>query len=239
MLEIDGLDPWVSVEAIAASIGTWQGRSSRQNSFFSSYTLDGTGWSYRMGDFALRSLPPTTDYVNLTVLAINSTTPETIMVPFISQIATWPFTSGKDLWRLNCLAIRSSNGMNLFPNANGNSTFGPEDPSSIPVLVDPSPRKFAESIAPQDRNQPISSIVDLTAFSGVSLPSILGPPNPTAGSGSAQFYIQGKVGILALGSFSAGAAFANWFRILPEGFNALKNAGITHLIIDVVSISPC
>lgn len=230
-MAIDGVDPWASVEKSAALAPGWQGRSSRENSFFSSYTLGGGGWSYRMGDFALKSLPPSWDSINMTVVPINATDPETIVVPFISRNATAPFVDGQDLWTSNCRANYFTNGADFFPG----ETQSVDESPPMPVLTDPSPRKFAPPIPPQDRNYPISSLIDLTAFMDVVLPPNIQPPTPASGNGTAHFYVQGKVGILALGSFSTGASFDQWFRILAKGFDALKEAGTTHLIVDVVS----
>jgi hypothetical protein len=186
-----------------------------------------------MGDFAARSLPPNNDYVKLRVMLANSTTIETINVPFISRLATGPFTSGADLWAKNCKATDSTNGKDLFASAGTSSADGVGD--SGPEHVDPSPPKFAEPIAPEDRKHPISGFIDLTAFADVSLPPTLNPPPPVSGSGTAMFYMQGKVGVLALGSFSTGAGYNDWFTILSNGLNELKNQGATHLIVDVVS----
>jgi hypothetical protein len=264
-LAIDGQDPWVSVENNANVVGNWQGRSSRENNYFSSYTrgVVGDTWSYRMGDFAARSLPPTKDSVNITVIPFNSTTAETIVVPFISRNATELFTDGPDLWAKNCVPVSDTNGINYWPdntntigqsndftvasienveNPNGNDpSQGAGEPGSadgliLPVLVDPSPRKFAAPISPEDRGRSLSSAIDATAFANVLLPPRLNPPTPVSGNGTAYFYMQGKVGVLALGSFSTGSTYNNWFTILNNGFTALKDAGATHLIVDVVRI---
>lgn len=70
----------------------------------------------------------------------------------------------------------------------------------------------------------------------ITLPSGLTPLNPTTGSsGVSQFFMldDGKTGVLALGSFSA-----NSFDVLElsmlNGLLALKTAGATQLIVDVV-----
>lgn len=190
-------------------------------------------WSYRMGDFAARSLPPQKDYVKLTVIPANQTHFETIKVPFISKLMTpGNFTSGSDLWGKNCKATASTNGVDYFASSSGsgNSTLQRD----AIELVDPSPPKFAAPIAPEDRKHPISAFIDVTALSDITLPPHLSPSDsPVSGSGTAQFYLQGKVGILALGSFSTGAGYAAWFTILRDGLDKLKDQGATHLIVDV------
>lgn len=193
-----------------------------------------------MGDFASRSLPPTKDSVNMTVIPINATAPETIIVPFISRNTTAPFTDAQDLWKNNCVPVDDTNGVDYFINSTESSGFrsggsDSSDDSNLPVLVDPSPRKFSEPILPEDRRRPISSFIDLTAFVDIALPPTWDPPTAASGNGTAWFYIQGKVGVFTLGSFSTGANFTKWFDILTEGFGEMKNAGVTHLIVDVVS----
>jgi hypothetical protein len=185
-----------------------------------------------MGDFAARSLPPRKDYVKMTVMLANSHQVETIKVPFISRITVGSFNNGVELWNQNCKATGQTNGRDYFNSAG----FVSQSNETI-ELVDPSPPKFAEPIAPEDRKYPISSLVDTTALLNVALPPSLNPPAPISGSGTAQFYLQGKVGILALGSFSTGASYAEWFNILSTGLNDLKAQGATHLIVDVVSSS--
>jgi len=183
-----------------------------------------------MGDFAARSLPPTKDYVKLTVIPVNSTQSETINVPFISKFMSARFTSGSDLWNQNCKATAGTNGVDYFPNS-GNSDG--ETQSGGIELVDPSPPKFAEPIAPQDRKHAISAIVDITLISDLDLPQILYPSGWISGDGPVQFYLQGKVGVMALGSFSTGLEYSNWFTTLKGGLDKLVHAGATHLIVDV------
>jgi hypothetical protein len=230
VLLIDNVLPWFAVEQNAAEAGGYQGHSQRQNSLFSSYTRAATEWSYRMGDFAARSLPPRKDHVKMTVLLANSSTIETINAPFISRLTVGPFTSGADLWDKNCKATDATNGKDYFASTTlaNNARGGIE-------LVDSSPPKFAEPIAPEDRKHSISSFIDVTALTDISLPPALNPPDPVSGNGTARFYMQGKVGVLALGSFSTGAGYNDWFTILSTGLNELKNQGATHLIVDVVS----
>lgn len=261
------MDPWTTVEQSADRIGTWQARGTRENSFFSSYIADSTGWSYRLGDFALRSLPPDQDYVNMTVIARNASSsansgdvdaaytgePVTISVPFVSQNVGVSFTSGSNLWNTYCRANSLTNGVNYFGYSRTGNTedvpdfipdpFNPSDSldfsnssdsSGVPALVDPSPPRFADPIPVQDRNRSISAFIDLTAFANVVLPPFLSP-TPLVSNGTAQFYLQGEVGILALGSFSTGADYGSWFQILKDGLNKLKTAGATRLIVDVVS----
>jgi hypothetical protein len=200
-----------------------------------------------MGDFAARSLPPSQDFVKMTVLPVNSTRFETIKVPFISKSTIPAFTNGSDLWQKNCVATAKTNGVDYFSASSKSAKLavsdkeekegdGSGEPETSVVLVDPSPPKFAEPIAPKDRKHPISAFIDVTALTDISLPETLNPGPQVSGNGTARFYRQGKVGVLALGSFSTGAGYSEWFQILSDGLNALKDGGATHLIVDVVSI---
>jgi hypothetical protein len=183
-----------------------------------------------LGDFAARSLLPKKDHVKMTVMLANSYTIETIKVPFISRITVGPFNNGAELWNQNCKATDQTNGGDYFNSA----AFVTQANETI-ELVDPSPPKFAEPIAPEDRKYPISNLVDTTALLDISLPPGLNPPAQVSGGGTARFYLQGKVGILALGSFSIGAGYLEWFDILSAGLNDLKAQWATHLIVDALS----
>ncbi|CAG8720732.1 15618_t:CDS:2, partial [Acaulospora colombiana] len=174
VIAIDGLDPWIAVEENAKVIGSWQGRSQRENSFFSSYIRGGTGWTYRMGDFAARSLPPSNNTLSLTVIPANSTEPETINVPFISRITVPHFTDSLDFWNQNCVATFETNGADYYQSGVMAMQAG------TVTRVDPSPPKFAEPIAPQDRKQLLSSFVDTTSFTNIDLPTRIAPSAPVA-----------------------------------------------------------
>jgi hypothetical protein len=179
--------------------------------------------------------------------AVYSGEPETISIPYISRNTGVSITTGTNLWNTYCRANSLTNGVNYFGLSRTDGTddvptFTPDpfsptdlsDPSQALARVDPSPPRFAEPIPVQDRHQAISSIIDVTAFVDIGLPAPLSP-TPIVSNGTAQFYLQGEVGILALGSFSTGADYGSWFKILTNGLNKLKSAGATRLIVDAVS----
>ena len=235
MLEIDSKDPWDSVAASAAMIGGYEARSTRESSFFASYQLGATEWSYRMGDFAAKSLPPTSDTVTLTVIPVESTAPETIIIPYISRFgsASTAFTDGSSLWAGNCLAKTDTNGVDYF--ANGTTFSASSVDSGVPIThVNPAPR-FAPPIPPHDRKQPISSFIDVTAVQAITLPPRLQPPAPINGTGTVRFNLDGHLGILSMGSFSTGSTFNGWLQILKTGLVSLKAQGATHLLVDVTN----
>lgn len=69
----------------------------------------------------------------------------------------------------------------------------------------------------------------------VVLPPTLTPGTPISDGGVAQFYqlSDKKTGVLALGSFSA-SSYEGFHQALLDGLQALKAAGSTRLIVDVV-----
>jgi len=235
VLKINGKDPWDSVAASAAVVGGYQARSTRENSFFASYQLAANEWSYRMGDFAAKSLPPTSDTVTLTVIPIGHTTTETITVPYISRFSSTStaFTDGPSFWAGNCLAKADTNGVDYFANASTQPNFSSSNVDGV-TLVNPVPR-FAPPIPPEDRKQPIASLIDVTEVTDITLPPRLQPPAPIAGLGTARFNLDGKVGILSMGSFATGATFDEWLKLLNDGIVSLKVQGATHLIVDVTN----
>lgn len=234
-MKINGKNPWDSVAASAAVVGGFQARSTRENSFFASYQLGATDWSYRMGDFAAKSLPPTSDSVTLTVIPVGCTTAETIIVPYISRFGSTStaFTDGPSLWAANCLAKADTNGVDYFANFTHQPDFSTSDAERV-TRINPAPR-FAPPIPPADRKQPTASLIDVTEVEELSLPPRLQPPAPIAGLGTVRFNLDGQVGILSLGSFSTGVDFDVWFQILKDGITALKAQGATHLIVDVTN----
>ena len=107
MLQINGADPLVAVDANAEITGSFQGRGTRQNSyvlnyrcnsgiraktrrsFFATYNLGSTGFTYNMGNFGQMALP-LADSVTLTVQRVNSKKVETITVREITFLSFTP-----------------------------------------------------------------------------------------------------------------------------------------------------
>lgn len=176
----------------------------------------------------MRPLPPNSDSVRMRLLPQNSTKQVTIVVPFISQfsVGSVPFQNASTLWENNCLATSDTNGVDLYASTTTDEVI---------VVPDPIGTKYGDPIAPKDRRHPISMGLGDGSPLDVSLPKRFEPATPIAGAGTAWFYIEGKVGVLALGSFSSGSDYDDWFTLLTDGLLALGRYGATHLIIDVVS----
>ncbi|KAL5528063.1 hypothetical protein ACEPAF_7199 [Sanghuangporus sanghuang] len=227
VLAINGDDPFVAVNANAAIAGTYQALGTRQNGFFSSYQRTATGWNYTMGNFAQMSLP-LFDSVDLTIQRVNSTTNETITLPYRSRLgsSTVPFTDSATFRQNNCRAIEGTNGVDAY---SGSPTVAFKLPGE---RFAPSPTPNPEVV----KRNPVSIILDDVPHFGVALPERLQPAEPVSGSGAAQFYVldDGKTGILALGSFSA-ASFSDLQSALLGGLQSLTERGATQLIVDVTN----
>lgn len=131
-------------------------------------------------------------------------------------------------WRNNnCLAVDDTNGVDLYAD-NGVSGLAAakfQQQTSVPPAV--------------QREHSMNVILDTAPLSDVTLPPALLPKlSPLGGSrNSAQFYLgmDGKTGVLALGSFSD-SSFSGLLTSLLTGLKSLRDAGATQLVIDVVCI---
>ncbi|KAG5639738.1 hypothetical protein H0H81_000018 [Sphagnurus paluster] len=93
VLEIEGQDPYAYVDHVAKTIsGNYLDHGIRVNSVFSSYRISSGGvFSQRVGDLAG---PWSVDQDSMTfkLITINSTTAETVKVPFLASYLGAPFT---------------------------------------------------------------------------------------------------------------------------------------------------
>lgn len=237
VLKINGQDPFVAVNANAAITGSFQGFGTRQNVFFSSYQRASSGWNYVFGNFAQQSLP-LIDQVILTIQRVNSTTIDTVTIPYRSQFGTASknFTDSASFRAKNCVAVAGTNGVDLYANAApqtaADDSFSPNRPLA---KFQQQPVKVKAQVA---RKNPINVLLDVTQPADVALPPALIPSGtPLPGSSSvAQFYtLPGNTtGVLALGSFSD-SSFDTFLRNLLTGLQNLKSSGATQLIVDVTN----
>jgi hypothetical protein len=94
VVEIEGQDPFDYVDFVAKTIsGNYLDHGIRVNSVFSSYSLMGTLFNQRIGDFAA---PPIVKQTSITMklITVNSTAVETVTIPFVAHYAAGPFTDG-------------------------------------------------------------------------------------------------------------------------------------------------
>lgn len=140
------------------------------------------------------------------------------------------FTDSATLRENNCVAISSTNGVDLN-DASVGADAGPQVPGG---RFAPKPALSPSVI----RKHAVSFLLDDKPQSDVTLPPPLQPVGPVSGTGVAQFYVlpDGKTGVLALGSFSE-PSFDPFESTLLTGLQALVSKGATQLIVDVVSCS--
>lgn len=95
ILYINGLDPYDYVDAIAHNTsGNYLDHGVRVNSVFSSYRLDDTNaYSQRLGDLA-GPVFPDPNSVTFTLIPVNQTEPETVVIPYITTFLGASFTDG-------------------------------------------------------------------------------------------------------------------------------------------------
>nr|GAT56785.1 predicted protein [Mycena chlorophos] len=232
VLQINGEDPFIAVDQNALITGSFQSFGTRQNSFFSSYSRGGDGWSYIMGNFALQ-VHPLVDSVDLTIQRVNSSIAEQVTIPYRSRFGSSAknFTDSESYRANNCVARDATNGLNLY-----------ETPSSAHARLAVPPIAAFEhqpAINLVDRKRPINVLVDATPLWDVELPEEMLPaPIPLNQSYSvAQFYVldnDNTTGVLALGSFSA-PDFLPFMKSLLDGLTELKSLGATKLIVDVTN----
>ncbi|KAG6819945.1 hypothetical protein H0H93_007151 [Arthromyces matolae] len=230
VLLINGHPPLDAVNQNAAIAGSFQALGTRQNGFFSSYSLTATGWTYVLGNFAQQALP-LSDSVTLTIRRLNQSETDTIVLPYRSRIgAINSFTNKSTFLANNCVAVDGTNGIDYYASA-----ASAADSTDSPIIKFQQQPPIPAAVA---RKHPVNVILDDTPVTDVLLPPTLTPSLPTAtGSrAAAQFYLlkDGKTGVLALGSFSDSDYIA-FLDSLLAGLVSLKSQGATQLIVDVIA----
>ncbi|TFK20772.1 hypothetical protein FA15DRAFT_673173 [Coprinopsis marcescibilis] len=236
VLEINGQDPWVSVNTNANVAGSYQAFGTRQNGFFSSYHRGAEGWEYLMGNFA--SHPhPLVDFVSLTILLPGQTENTTFTIPYRSRFgsASKDFTDGPSLRANNCLATKSTNGIDLYGSSPAQILEQLEEYEHQAGFYRQQP-----ALSPADyfQRHPLNVILDAIPLGDIELPPILQPALPAYNESYsvAEFFMlkDNATGVLALGSFSA-KNFTQFGQALLDGLGALKEAGAERLVVDVTN----
>ncbi|KAG5644995.1 hypothetical protein DXG03_007272 [Asterophora parasitica] len=185
-----------------------------------------------MGNFA-QQIHPLVDSVTLTIQRIDSTTVDTIVLPYRSRFGSNSknFTDLVSYRENNCRATNITNGRNLYGDFSTNDYIESPDPISYFQQQPP--------VSPRDaKRHAMNVILDGMPFLDIELPTELHPAlRPLNESYSvAQFYLlDDKVtGVLALGSFSA-KNFTAFGLSLVNGIQELKARGATKLVVDVTN----
>ncbi|KAK7683463.1 hypothetical protein QCA50_013296 [Cerrena zonata] len=210
VLSIEGQDPYVYADYIAKTAsGNYLDHGIRVNSVFSSYRISGGDFSQRFGDLAGPSFPDK-DSLTMSLLLVNSTTPETVKVPYLASYVGADFTDQASFWQANCVANSNTNG---------------KDQKTVSGKRVP--------------KRPKASIIDKVA-NGVALPSPFHPrlPQIDGSSGVIKSYIlpDNTTGVIFVGSFSpAVSAYYDFQTDVATAVNQFKAAGVTRLLVDLTN----
>ncbi|GJJ13364.1 hypothetical protein Clacol_007616 [Clathrus columnatus] len=219
VLAINGLNPYDYVDDIAHNTsGNYLDHGVRVNSVFSSYRLDDTNaYSQRLGDLA-GPVFPEPDSVTFTVILVNHTEPETVVIPYITTFLGVPFTDGSSYWENNCAANNETNGVDL--STQGGSGLTPVPEISLPT-----------------RRMPRANVIDGSLKQAIALPTQFQPTVPIiAGeSGTVKSYIlpDNKTGVLFVGSFEGDETMFQ--QDTATAIEAFKAAGVTQMIVDITN----
>ncbi|CUA71803.1 Glucan 1,4-alpha-maltotetraohydrolase [Rhizoctonia solani] len=230
IVSIDGKAPWDVVDAHAAVAGNYQAKTTRQNGFFYSHSLQ----SFQLGDFAQSPLPIRGDSISLTLVRNGTNSEETYDVPYLSTRGAnaLNFTNAQDLWAKNCRATNETNGRSYseFARAKGKTGTGAELTYPVRFQRDP--------IIPQThrvhRIAVSNSVKDNSEFDATFMERLF-PAGNVSGTGDMNWFVlkDGKTAVLRLGSFQ-GNLTALQQNVL-DGIDAVKSAGASKLLIDVTN----
>lgn len=97
VLEIGGMDAFDYIDLIAHNVsGNYLDHGVRVNSVISSYRIQGTNFSQRLGDLAGPELLTLTE-LTFKLIPANETEPETVTVPYVANFIGVPFTDRTSL----------------------------------------------------------------------------------------------------------------------------------------------
>jgi hypothetical protein len=249
--QINGQPATDYVKYIADTVtGTYLDLGVRTNSVFTSYRLSATTsrFSQRFGDFAGLIFPDTAS-VNMTVQRINSTTPETLEVPYQSFFLGEDFASAQSYYANNCAVLDTTNGGQLNRTITSTSE---EDDSSYPSENSDATKDLSAQSEGQDdeepaqRGRPREKYIAATIRNGFGENLAAGLPENVLPTGEVQssltnatgikFYklpSDQTVGVMVIGTFGP-KSFAAAEEAMVNGLVALSKT-TTSLIIDVTN----
>ncbi|KAH8990803.1 hypothetical protein EDB92DRAFT_1946330 [Lactarius akahatsu] len=155
VLTIGGLPASVYIDNIARTVsGNYLDHNVRVNSVVSSYRIVNTDFSQRLGDLA-GQLFLTQTSLKFSLIPVNSTTPEVVDVPFVSDFIGAPFTDGPSYWTNNCATNNKTNGVDLRSRISRISRSRPRlaraalmDPAGQPKTAIGLPGPFLPTLSP-------------------------------------------------------------------------------------------
>ncbi|KAH9077636.1 hypothetical protein EDB83DRAFT_2514350 [Lactarius deliciosus] len=212
VLTIGGLPASVYIDNIARTVsGNYLDHNIRVNSVVSSYRIVNTDFSQRLGDLA-GPLFLTQTSLKFLLIPVNSTIPEVVDVPFVSDFIGAPFTDGPSYWANNCAANAQTNGVDL---RSGSSVSRSQPRLARAALMDPA-------------GQPKTAV----GLPGPFLPNL--PPTNGSTGVIKSFILPGnKTGVMFVGSFEGD--FAQFPLDVDAAVKQFKASGVTNLLIDVTN----
>ncbi|KAJ8073816.1 hypothetical protein PM082_012094 [Marasmius tenuissimus] len=191
-------------------------------SFFGSFVISASAWNYVPGLFAQTSLP-LKDSVTLTIQRINSTSPETITLPFRSRFHenAFAFTDKASFWDKNCRSTSSTNG----PSGNAQ-----QDTNTAAA------RFVTQGFRNSTTRLIVNEMVDVNSAPSVPFPSSLRPPrnNYQAAYDTFAWILEDdKTGLFSNGNWRGGSEISLMIGLMNL-VNELPRRNATRLIIDVL-----
>ncbi|KAL0568287.1 hypothetical protein V5O48_013702 [Marasmius crinis-equi] len=220
VIAIDNEDPWKAVDAAAAAAGGYQSFTTRQNSFFASFAISASAWSYLPGLFAQMSLP-LKDSVTLTIQRANSSASDIITLPFRSRLHenVIAFTDKASFWNNNCLATSTTNGS---PNAQQDAT---------PAIA----RFSAQASRNSTTRLIVNEMLDVNSALAVPMPASLRPPRSNYQAAWDTFgwiLDDKKTGLFSSGNFRTNNEISLMVGLMNL-VRGLSSRNATRLVIDV------
>ncbi|KAJ3829498.1 hypothetical protein F5880DRAFT_1470491 [Lentinula raphanica] len=212
---IEGQDPYDYADFVADTVsGNFLDHGVRVNSAFSSYRISGTDFSQRLGDIAGPTGVKQTS-LDVTLITVNSTTEETVSIPYIASFLGVAFTDQTSYWENNCAANAATNGMDLRNSG-----------SSRASLTTPR-RQIAKG-----------NIIDKSNDSAVGLPPQFVPtaPQVNGSEGVIKNFIlpDNQTGVMFVGSFEPDD-FDQFQADTVAAITAFQAAGVSRLLIDLTN----
>ncbi|KAI9438208.1 hypothetical protein H4582DRAFT_2111656 [Lactarius indigo] len=213
VLTIGGLPASDYIDNIARTVSSnFLDHNIRVNSVVSSYRIVNTDFSQRLGDLA-GPLFLTQTSLKFSLIPVNSTTPESVDVPFVADFIGESFTDGPSYWTNNCAANSQTNGVDLR--------------SSISLVSRSRPR-LARAALKDPAAQPKTAV----GLPGPFLPT-LSPTNGSTGVIKSFILPGNKTGVMFVGSFEGD--FAQFPLDVDAAVKQFKASGVTNLLIDVTN----
>ncbi|KAF9450034.1 hypothetical protein P691DRAFT_666237 [Macrolepiota fuliginosa MF-IS2] len=211
VVEIEGQAPFDYVDFIAKTVsGNYLDHGVRVNSVFSSYRISNTDFSQRIGDLAGPTDVKQTS-LKMKLIPVNSTTVESVDIPFLANYLGLPFTDQASFWEANCAANDATNGVDLKA-----SGFRAQN----------RPRKLATA-----------HIIDKSQSNAIGLPPPF-IPNTTTVAGSTgvikSFILPDKkTGVMFLGSFEGD--FDGFQSDVVAAIKQFQTEKITQVLLDLTN----